>query len=73
MGRRSLLLALCGRAVQCFGEAGAGGKKRKKKPSEPWVPKNNDNTLGCEHAGIIAVHYVCSIYTSSQSPTSADG
>ena len=37
------------------------------------VPKNNDNTLGCERAGIIAVHYVCSIYTTSHSPTAADG
>lgn len=45
---------------------GLGGEKT-------LVPKNNDNTLGCEHAGIIAVHYVCSIYTTSQSPTAADG
>ena len=37
------------------------------------VSKNNDNTLGCERAGIIAVHYVCSIYTTSHSPTAADG
>lgn len=39
----------------------------------PQVPQNNDNTLGCEGAGIIAVHYVCSIYTSSLGPTAADG
>lgn len=39
----------------------------------PQVPGNNDNTLGCEGAGIIAVHYVCSIYTSSHDPTAADG
>lgn len=48
-----------------LGEGGRGEKK--------LVPKNNDNTLGCERAGIIAVHYVCSIYTTSHSPTAADG
>lgn len=40
---------------------------------KPQVSKNNDNTLGCERAGIIAVHYVCSIYTTSHNPTTADG
>lgn len=48
----------------------AGLEERGKKI---MAPKNNDNTLGCECAGIIAVHYVCSIYTTSHGPTTADG
>lgn len=47
-----------------------GLEEGKQRPQVPW---NNDNTLGCEGAGIIAVHYVCSIYTGSRGPTAADG
>lgn len=43
------------------------GKEKKK------LVLNNDNALGWECAGIIAEHYVCSIYTSSHGPTTADG
>lgn len=57
------LLLTVSRHILGLGE----GKKKKQ------VLKNDDNTLGCEAAGIIAVHYVCSIYTTSYGPTAADG